>query len=242
LLISAGEEHISSSLTGLLIASEPLLVALLALRLDVTERVNRTRLVGLLLGIAGVGALLGLDVGGDRLALLGAGMVLAATACYATGVLLVNRRFDDVPRVPLAPGALVAGAVLLIPGALLALPASAPSPGALAAVATLGVACTAVGFLGFFALIAEVGAGRASVITYVNPAVAVALGVAVLGEPFGPAAVAGFLLIVAGSWLSTGGSPPWLRRRTARDAPTKGGANLVRRALPDHLREALRRP
>jgi drug/metabolite transporter (DMT)-like permease len=241
LLISAGERHVSSSLTGLLIASEPLLVALLALRLDATERVDGTRLVGLVVGIAGVGALLGLDVGGDRWELLGAAMVLAATACYATGALLVKRRFADLPPLPLATGVIASGSVLLLPAALLDVPARAPSAGAVAAVATLGVACTAIGFLGFFALIGEAGAGRATVITYVNPAVAVALGVAVLGEPLGAATVAGFLLIVAGSWLSTGGSPPWARRRAPRDAPREAGANLVRRALPDHLREALRR-
>jgi drug/metabolite transporter (DMT)-like permease len=80
----------------------------------------------------------------------------------------------------------------------------------------LGLACSALGFLLFFALIHEVGPGRATVITFVNPVVAVGLGIALLGEGLGPSAVAGLLLILAGSWLSTGGRlPPGLMTRVS---------------------------
>jgi len=71
------------------------------------------------------------------------------------------------------------------------------------AVAVLGVVCTAVAFVMFFALITEVGAPRATVITYANPAVALALGVALLGEPFTVGIAIGFVLIVLGSVLAT---------------------------------------
>ena len=208
LLIAYGERHITSSLTGLLIAAEPLLVALLAFRLDPSERVTGVRLIGLLVGMVGVVALLGLDAGGDRLQLLGAGMVLLATLGYAGGVLLVKRAFADVPPLGVVTAALGITAVLLAPFAAVKLPDRVPSAAVVGSLAALAVVCTAVAFLVFFALIAEAGPSRTTVFTYVNPAVAVALGVTLLHEPLTGVTVAGFLLVIAGSWLSTGGSLP----------------------------------
>jgi drug/metabolite transporter (DMT)-like permease len=213
LLISMGEQRITSSLAGLLIASMPLFVALLALRFDPAERVTGARLLGLLVGIAGVAALLGIDLGGDLGQVAGGAMVLLATLCYATSTLLVKRAFSDVPMLGVVTVATAISALLLAPFALALTPARLPSLNVALALAGLGVLCTAAGLLAYFALIVEAGPSRAAVITYMNPAVAVALGVAVLGEPLTGAILAGFALIIAGSWLST--RPPAPRPATA---------------------------
>jgi drug/metabolite transporter (DMT)-like permease len=211
LLISMGERQIASSLTGLLIAALPLFVALLALRFDAAERVGGLRLLGLVLGIGGVATLLGIDVGGDAAQLGGAAMVLLATSCYAASTLVVKRAFTGASTLGVATAATMIASMLLAPFALALTPARLPSLHVALALVALGVLCTAAALTLFFALIVEAGPSRAAVITYLNPAIAVALGVAVLGEPLTVAIIGGFLLIIAGSWLST--RPP-----AARDA------------------------
>jgi drug/metabolite transporter (DMT)-like permease len=219
LLISYGEQHIASSLTSLLIASDPLLVVLFALRLDPGERVNGLRLLGLLVGMIGVITLLGLDVGGDSQRLLGAALVLLAAACYAISALLVKRpTIAALPGLGVVTVECITATILLIPLAATRLPAHPPTLEVLASLLVLGLICTALAYVLFFALIAEVGASRATVITYVNPAVSVLLGVILLGEPLNLPIILGFLLIILGSWFSTGGVlPALLRRRPARE-------------------------
>jgi drug/metabolite transporter (DMT)-like permease len=207
-LIAAGEQAVSSSLAAILIASVPLIVAVLALRFDHSERATGSRLVGLFVGFAGVVALVGLDVAGNTGELLGAGAILIAALGYAAGPMLLKQSLASVDPRALMAGALAIAAVVLTPAALVAPPASAVSAEAVTAIVLLGVLCTAVAFVLFGALIAEVGPSRATVITYVAPMVAVALGVAALGERPGAGAIAGLLLIIAGSWLSTGGRLP----------------------------------
>lgn len=212
LLITYGETHIASSLTSLLIAADPLLVALFALRLDASERVGGLRLVGLLVGMVGVIVLLGLDVGGDAQRLLGAIFVLVATMCYALSVLLLKRpTIASLPRLGVVTIACCTSTIVLLPLAVTHLPSRLPSFSVFASLVVLGLVCTALAYLAYFALIIEVGASRATVITYLNPVVSVFLGVIVLGEPLNAPIIIGFLLIIAGSWLSTGGRlPPWL--------------------------------
>ena len=207
-LIAAGEQRISSSLAAILIAALPLVIAVLALRFDSAERVTGLRLLGLLIGLAGVVVLLGIDVAGRAGELLGAAMVLLATVGYAAGSMIVKRRLSDVS--PLGPVAAAMGisTLGLAPVALVSWPASVPSGTALWSVAVLGVVCSALAFVLYFSLIAEIGPSRASVITYLNPAVAVVLGVALLDERLATSAIAGLLLILAGSWLSTDGRLP----------------------------------
>ncbi|HEU5228464.1 MAG TPA: DMT family transporter, partial [Ktedonobacteraceae bacterium] len=217
LLISYGELHITSSLTSLLIASEPLLVALFALRLDPGERVNGFRLVGLLIGMAGVLTLLGFDSGGDSQRLLGAVFVLLATMCYAFSALLIKRPpIVSLSSLSIATVQCVTATVVLLPLAVMHLPSHLPSLEVMVSLVVLGTICTALAYLTFFALLVEVGASRGTVFTYVNPAVSVILGVLLLNEPFGFATVAGFLLIILGSWLSTGGALPSVKQLKAR--------------------------
>jgi len=204
MLITVGEQWVSSSLTAILIAVEPMAIGLLAIRIDPAERVGGSRMIGLAVGAAGVVALLGLDIGGG-LALLGAVMILAATGCYAYASMQVRLRFSDVRPVGLAAATLSISTVLLAGPAAASAPASLPAAGTLGVLALLGAACTALAFVLFFALVREVGAGRASVITYAAPAVAVVLGVTLLDERLGAWVLAGLALIAVGSWLATRG-------------------------------------
>ena len=222
-LIAAGEQRVPSSLAAILIACVPLMVAVIALRFDPSERATGVRLVGLLVGLAGVVALVGIDVAGDGRALVGTGLIVAAAAGYAVGPLVLKSKLGGLdPRAAMGCSLLLA-AIVLAPFAAAGAPGEVPSGDALLSIAVLGLVCTALAFVVFSVLIREVGPGRALVITYVNPVVAVALGVAILGERPGAGAVAGLLLILAGSWLSTDGRlPPGITaaiaRRRARDA------------------------
>jgi drug/metabolite transporter (DMT)-like permease len=215
-LIAVGEQHVSSSLAAILIASMPLMVTLLSVRLAPGDRPHGLRLLGLFAGLAGVVALLGIDVAGEPDELLGALLVLVATVGYATAPFIIQRRLADLDPLGPVTAALLLSAVVLLPAALLAPPAELPPADALASLAVLGAVCTALGLVLFFRLIAEAGPSRASVITYVNPLVAVVLGVLVLDERLGPSSVAGLVLILAGSWLSTGGRATPKTRQMAR--------------------------
>jgi drug/metabolite transporter (DMT)-like permease len=218
-LIAAGERHVPSSLAAILIAA----VALLAIRFDPSERATGTRAVGLAIGFAGVIVLVGLDVSGSSEELLGALMILLAAVGYAAGPMIINQRFGTLDPRALMAVALSIATVVLTPPALLAPPSHTPSTDAILSIVVLGLFCTAAAFVLFGALIGEVGPGRATVITYISPIVAVALGVAVLDERPGAGAVAGLLLILAGSWLSTDGRlPPGLARLLARRSAAPG--------------------
>jgi drug/metabolite transporter (DMT)-like permease len=217
-LIAAGEQRVSSSVTAILIACVPLMVALLALRVDPDERPTPTRLTGLLIGLAGVVALVGIDVAGSSRELVGALLILVAAAGYAVGPMVLKAKLGGLDARAAMGASLLLAAVMLAPAALTSVPSSLPAD-AILAIAVLGLVCTALAFVVFSVLIREVGPGRALVITYVNPVVAVALGVTILGESLGAGAVAGLLLILAGSWLSTDGRlPPLARRREPKPA------------------------
>ena len=229
-LIGFGETRVSSSLAAILIASLPLMVTFLALRFDRSERPTRTRLLGMLVGLCGVAALVGIDIGGTGSELIGAGAILVATMGYACGPLIVNRQLSDADPLGPVTAAMAIASIILLPFGIGDFPSQGPSGEALLAVVVLGLVCSATAFLVFFRLIAEVGPSRATVITYVNPVVALALGVAVLGESITAGAVAGLLLILAGSWLATDGRlPPGLAAlgdRVSRRKREPSGAQL----------------
>ncbi len=205
LLIATAERSISSSLTSILIACVPLVIALLALRLDASERVAGWRLAGLLGGLAGVVVILGADAG-QGVALVAALLALLACVGYGAGPLLLKRWFADVPSVGITEAVLIVSAIVLLFPAILTLPHAAPSLRVVGALVVLGIVCTGLGYVSFFTLIGLAGAGRAGIITYVTPVVAILLGVGLGGEPLTLNIGAGFVLIVAGSWLATRGS------------------------------------
>jgi drug/metabolite transporter (DMT)-like permease len=230
-LIGFGEQRISSSLAAILIAALPLVVAFLALRFDRAERPTPTRLVGMLVGLGGVVALVGIDIGGRGAELLGAAAVLTATIGYACGPLIVKRHLANADPLGPVTAAMGIAAIMLLPFGIGDFPTTTPAADTLVSIAVLGLVCSAFAFLLFFRLIAEVGPSRATVITYVNPIVALALGVAVLGESVTAGAIAGLLLILAGSWLATDGRvPPGLAavvtRMRERKAPRPRPAEL----------------
>jgi drug/metabolite transporter (DMT)-like permease len=216
-MIAVGEEHVASSTAAIVIATVPLIIALLSLRLEPSERVTGRRLLGLLVGFAGVAALVGLDVSGDSGELLGIGAVLVAAVGYATGPLILKRHLAGLDPIAMMGACLVIAAVLLTPLAVIDLPASAPTAGAFASVVVLGVFCTALALVLMAILIGEAGPSRASVITYINPVIALALGVVFLAEEPGAGALVGLALILAGSWLATAGPRPGPQNQPASE-------------------------
>jgi drug/metabolite transporter (DMT)-like permease len=204
-LLGTGEQRLSSSLAAILIASVPLIVSVIAFRFDPDERPTGARLAGMVVGFGGVVALLGIDVAGRSSELVGAGLLLLTALCYATGPMIIRHRLADADPIATIAGSLAIATVVLTPFAALTVPEATPSTDAVLSIVALGVLCSAVSFVFFFRLIAEAGPSRGMIITYVNPVVAVILGVALLGEDLGPGAIAGMLLILAGSWLATGG-------------------------------------
>jgi drug/metabolite transporter (DMT)-like permease len=195
------ERRLSSSLTGLLIAAVPSVGAVLLWLSRSGERIDSRRVAGLALGFVGVAALVGLDVSYRDLGAVGE--VLIVAVCYAIGPMIIARRLSDLPSAGVVAASLALSGLAYLPFGLLHLPTAMPPVPVVVSVAILGVVCTAIAFLVFFALIAEVGPARAMVFTYVNPAVALLLGVLILREPFTFGAAAGFLLIVVGSYLAT---------------------------------------
>jgi drug/metabolite transporter (DMT)-like permease len=214
-LIAFGEQRISSSLAAIVIATVPLIGALLALRFDHSEKPTRLRFVGLLIGFGGVVALVGIDVAGNGRELLGTGAILFSAVGYASGPMIIKHGLAGLDPRAMMGGCLGVCAVLLTPAALLDLPKRVPSAGAIASVVVLGLVCTAAGLVILTILVREAGPSRTMVITYINPVIAVALGVAFLNERPGTGAIAGLLLILAGSGFATGGRLPPNLRRTA---------------------------
>jgi drug/metabolite transporter (DMT)-like permease len=208
ILISAGERWVSSSLAGILIATVPMMVILLSPLFGVHERLSARRLAGLVIGLVGVVTLLGLDAVGGVLGWVGVGCIVVATLGYATGALLVQRHMAGLDELGAIAASLGVATLIMMPAALWSMPAKVPSLLVLTSLAMLGVVCSAVALSLFFSLIAQIGAARAAVITYVNPAVAALLGVLVLHESFGPGAVLGLALILLGSWLATHSGKP----------------------------------
>lgn len=204
-LLSTAEEHLSSALSGLLVAAVPLFGVVLSRLLGTAEVFDRVRLVGLALGLAGVASLVGLQLGHvNDLAVVA---VLLTALGYAAGPLVLSRRLADLPGVGVTTASLALTSVIWAIPAMLSLPHHV-SGEVVASMSALAVVCTAAAFVIFFALIAEVGPTRATVITYVNPAVAILLGVVVLDEHFTLGMAIGFPLVIAGSILATRKAAP----------------------------------
>ena len=205
LALTWAEQRISSSLAALLISTVPLTAAIIARAMGLDSRLSGMRLVGLGVGFAGVGVLVGLDVsGGD---LLSVAAISITVLGYALGPIIVDRKLSSAPSVAVIAASLTINALIYAPFAWLTWPTEPVPAIAWWSIVALGAVCTAGAFIIFFALIAEVGPARTTVITYVNPGVAVILGVLILGEPLTPGIVIGFPLVLAGSFLATRRAP-----------------------------------
>lgn len=222
-LIAFGQQYVDSSIAAIIIATSPLLLALIALRYEPSETADAKRMVGLLMGLAGVAALVGIDAAGTADELIGVGLLLLAALGYAIGPLVLNRKLMHIdPRATMGAATLTSAIALTLPVLFFS---SAPvwTVKGVGALIVLGSVMSALGLVTYMLLIREIGPSRTSVVAYINPLVAVVAGVVVLGERPGAGAVAGLLLILAGSWLATDGRlPPGfasISRRRAAAAP-----------------------
>jgi len=200
-MLAGAEQKITSSLAGLLISAVPLVGVVIATSLGNREHLGVASIGGLLLGVVGVSAIVGFDLrASDWVALLEIGVVVVA---YAVGPVIIARYLKGLPSMAVIAVSLAACAIAYLPFAALQWPRSVPPMDTLVSVAVLAVVCTALAFVLFFALIAAIGPVRATVITYINPAVAALLGVSVLRENFTFGMGLGFVLVIAGSVLAT---------------------------------------
>ncbi|MDQ4041159.1 MAG: DMT family transporter [Actinomycetota bacterium] len=203
LLISFGELEVPSGLTGVLIASAPLWVATFAPLIDPSEKVARRQATGLLVGIAGVALLVGVESIGSAAEFLGALGIVGAAASYALASFMVKGAYRDVPALTTSFISVGAGCLLTLPLAAATPPTELPGVRSMAALAALGVLGTAAAFVIFYRLIAELGAGRAALVSYLVPPISLAYGALLLDEAITPAALAGLLLILGGVALAS---------------------------------------
>ena len=222
-LLSNAEKHLPSSTSGLLVAAVPIFSALLAWLTRAGDRLTAIRWAGLAIGLGGVALLAGPSAG--QVGPLPVIEVLLVALGYSIGPLIANRKLSHLPPVAVNTVCLGAAAIVYAPFAALTFPHQAPSAQVLLALAALGVICTGAAFLVFFRLIAEVGPARATVITYINPAVAVTLGVLVLGEHLTAAIGVSFVLILGGSVLATRPGSPKGRGADWTSREPKGAAS-----------------
>jgi drug/metabolite transporter (DMT)-like permease len=198
MLITIGEQEISSSLTGILVASAPIFTFLLAFVLPGAERAGALSLLGVAIGIGGVGLLLGVDAPGGTSAVVGGLLVVLATLGYGIGAWFLKRRLPGVQPVGAVGATSAATALMVLPLAAFQVPDHAPGIDAIGALVALGVLGT--------------GLAKASLVAYVAPAFSVVYGVTLLDERFTVATAAGLVLIVGGSWIAAEGRLPWRRR------------------------------
>jgi drug/metabolite transporter (DMT)-like permease len=197
-----------------MVASVPLVGAVIARLSGGHEQLGARRLAGLAVGLGGVVVLLGLNLGmGDAFTM---GEMALVVIGYALGPLVISRGLSGLPTLDVVATSLGLCALVYAPIGIAQLPPAMPAFPVIASVIGLGSICTATAFIIFFKLIAEVGPVRATVVTYLNPAVAVAAGVTILGEPFTLGTAVGFILILAGAGLATG---PSRRGASAREEP-----------------------
>jgi drug/metabolite transporter (DMT)-like permease len=226
-LITFGENYVPTSLAGILVATAPLFITLLAIKVDPDERSHGWALVGVVLGMVGVVLLFGVDLSGDTKTLLGGLMIVGSGLCYAVAVLIAKRGFTGVPPVGVAASNLVISAVVWLPFALATLPTHSPGANAILSMLALGAGGTGLAFLFFYTSIAEVGPARASVVSYVAPAFSVVYGVTLLGEDLSLGTIGGLVLILAGSLLAASGKLP---KPLSRSEPSRSTAPEPARA------------
>jgi drug/metabolite transporter (DMT)-like permease len=202
-LITHAEQKINSGLTGLLIATTPIWAAILASIFGDKTVWHKSRLFGLIVGFIGVIAVVGLESITGNSDLISIAMVLIASMGYAYAINMVNRRIPEVPGLALNTWAMIITSIVFLPFAVVQRPTQMPSVEVVLSVIGLGVLCTALAFTMFFKVIAEIGPPRASLVTYLNTAVAVVLGIIILSEPITLGIVLGLPLVLVGSYFAS---------------------------------------
>ena len=201
--ITHAEKEISSGLTGLLVATVPIWSAILASLFGDHTVWHKSRLFGLIIGFIGVVAVVGIESFGGKQDIFSIGMVIFAAMGYAYAINMINRRIPHIPGIAINTWAMIITSIVYLPFAIATWPSAMPSVEAIGSVISLGVLCTAAAFIVFFKLVAEVGPQRASIITYLNTAVAVLLGVILLGEPITLGIALGLPLVLIGSYFAS---------------------------------------
>ena len=203
-LLATAEQHLASGLTGLLVATVPLVGAIAAFALGDRTALRPVRLAGIAVGFSGVALLVGNDLSGDGAPpWWSVALVVVVCVCYGTAPFIVERKLADVPSFGVIAISLSIVTVIYAPIAAASLPDHRPNINAVLAVLALAMVCTGLAFVFFFKLLEEVGPARAPLITFANPVVAVALGAIFLDEVVTRATLAGFALVSAGCWLAT---------------------------------------
>jgi drug/metabolite transporter (DMT)-like permease len=202
-LITFGEHEVPSGLTAVLISPAALFVALFAPFIDPSERIDRRQGVGMVIGLIGVAIVVGVESISTLAQFLGALAMVGAAACYALGGFVVKRRYGRLTSIQASFVSISAASLWTLPAAVGTAPSETPGLGAVAAVVALGVVATAAAFVIFYTLIAEVGAGRASLVSYLAPGVALFYGAIFLDEAITVAAIAGLILILGGVALAS---------------------------------------
>jgi drug/metabolite transporter (DMT)-like permease len=203
LLINDAETRISSGLSALMIATTPLMGTLIGAFLGDRSAWHSTRLIGLGIGFAGVTALVWLDISGGNADLRSILQLVIVSFCYAAAPAMAARKLAHISTFGvIALSVAIVAVIYLIPG-LYTWPDYTPSAKAISSVFVLGIVCTALAFFVFFTLLERMGAVRITLVTYINPAVAVALGIIFLSEPITVGTAIGFPLVLIGSWYAT---------------------------------------
>jgi drug/metabolite transporter (DMT)-like permease len=197
-LIAWGERHVDSGVAAIANATVPLFVVLLAIPFVPSERASGTRLLGLLLGLAGVAVLAGGQPGGGWWAVAGTLAVVVASLCYATAGLYGQLRVSVTAGPVLATASMIGATLVLLPFALLGLPDQVPGWKAIGSVIALGVLGTALAQLVLFRSLRLHGSSRTSLVTYLLPVMALFYGFVLLGEPLTAATLGGLALILPG--------------------------------------------
>lgn len=208
LLIAFAQQRVPGGLTGVLVATTPIFVALFALRLDPSERFGRRRAAGLLVGLLGVGLVVGVETLGTAGQFLSALLVLVAAAFFASAGFVTKRYYGGIPAITRAFFAVsITSALTLVPAAA-SLPDGLPGAGAVVGLLLLGFGSTGFGLLAYFTLIDRVGAGRAALTTYLGPGFSLGMAALLLGEPITASAVAGLALILCGVFVASRAERP----------------------------------
>jgi drug/metabolite transporter (DMT)-like permease len=208
LLITYGELEVPSGLTAVLIAPASLFVALFAPFLDPSEAIHRRQALGLVVGLVGVAVLVGVESVSTVNEFLGAIAILGAAACYALSSFVVKNDYRHLPAIAVSWVSVTAGALLTLPVAIIEAPTATPDLRAVLSLLVLGFGGTALAFVIFYKLIAEVGAARASLVSYLAPGVALTYGALLLDEQITVTAVIGLVLILGGVFLASRASRP----------------------------------
>jgi len=204
LLLTNAEKRLPSGLTGLLVACVPIAGAVVGYLLGDHSALRPMRVAGIAIGLGGVALLVGGDLRGDHgIPWWSVVQVMLVCVGYATAPFIAARRLNDVPTIGVIAVSLSAVAIAYAPFAWLSRPKVAPPASAWFAILGLAVICTGIAFVTFFKLIDEIGPVRATLITFANPAVAVALGAIFLDEAITLATLGGFVLVLTGCWFAT---------------------------------------